>query len=185
MWFTQFFQGIADLLTTAVNAVSGYRTFFGGSNDDVLFGSNQNDIMYGRDGKDWLVAKDGNDILYGGANDDRLVGGGGENTLYGGGGSDDFVVSILDTGGGRTEIADFDPRRDKLVIEYSAAEPTGVEAATELATDAMRGFERSNIGGSGDAVFFIGKHLIVLEDYFDDYDVGDMRGIDVELALLG
>lgn len=66
-------------------------------------------VLRGDNGNDQLFGGDGTDILLGGRGNDHLAGFGGDDVLVGGSGRDTFVIAE-----GNDQIADFEPRNDKI-----------------------------------------------------------------------
>ena len=69
----------------------------------------------GTKGADHLTGTDGSDIIKGGRGADVIYGDDGTDTLYGGKGRDVFVFN--DTDNDLDVIADFDPRRDTVILD--------------------------------------------------------------------
>ncbi|NVO25201.1 calcium-binding protein [Donghicola mangrovi] len=101
-------NGGADLL----NGGGGGDYLSGGGKADRLLGASGNDTLIGGGGNDRLEGGSGNDKLTGSAGNDTLIAGSGNDVLTGGGGRDVFVFS-----GGRDRITDFDPARDRLLLD--------------------------------------------------------------------
>ncbi|MEM8687940.1 MAG: fasciclin domain-containing protein [Pseudomonadota bacterium] len=96
-----------------------------GGNDIILAGRGD-DLAIGGDGHDKLIGGRGNDRLEGGADNDHLSGGRGKDILEGeegndflkgGWGADRFIFNPFREGEGHDVVADFNPNRDKLVLD--------------------------------------------------------------------
>jgi len=130
--------GDGSLTLRGVNAADlsakdfGLLALNGGAGNDVLKGTNVNDSFDGAAGNDTLLGGGGGDILSGGGGDDRLDGGTGNDTLTGGAGADAFVWNARS--GGIDRVTDFDPARDKIVIE-------GVETWQQILAAAGRSLD--------------------------------------------
>ncbi|WP_305984726.1 fasciclin domain-containing protein [Roseibium sp. MMSF_3544] len=115
----------------------GHDLIKGGDGDDNLFGGRGKDTLEGGGGNDKLIGGRGMDMLEGGADDDYLNGGRGKDTLegeegndflVGGRSADSFVFNPFRAGEGHDVVADFNAKRDKLVLDLS----DGLEAAPDL-----------------------------------------------------
>ncbi len=84
--------------------------------------NDDNDKLYGFGGNDALDGGYGDDSLNGGSGDDYLYGRVGNDTLIGGEGSDVFVFVV--NGTDTNTINDFDPTKDRLVLDVTAYTPT-------------------------------------------------------------
>lgn len=112
----------------------GDDTLGGGAGDDTLTGATGADLLAGGAGSDEVDGGDGADTLHGGNADapddavDFLNGGAGDDLLMtgagdyasGGEGSDVFAVQDIQPGDPLTQITDFDPVADQLVVLYDA-----------------------------------------------------------------
>lgn len=121
-------QGGDDLLrggmgNDTLTGNRGHDVLHGDLGDDELSGGLGNDRLYGGLGRDLLKGDDGDDQLYGGRGDDQLYGGDGadllsgdrgNDTLTGGAGNDRF---LLGRDRGQDIITDFEPDRDRLILE--------------------------------------------------------------------
>ena len=99
--------------------------FYGGGGNDVGVGGPGNEILAGWDGDDVLTGGLGENFLAGGRGNDRIVIEGGVNHVAMGPG-DDAAFFGRDAAGrpaplGVTDIWDFDPRADALVLPDTAA----------------------------------------------------------------
>ncbi|MEQ9696072.1 calcium-binding protein [Shimia sp. SDUM112013] len=103
----------------------GDDSLFGGAGDDALHARSGNDLLNGGFGKDSLFGGEGDDILFGGDDaEDYLIGAEGDDVLiagqsdhaYGGEGNDAFVLFDTFLVDEATELADFDPTEDTIVI---------------------------------------------------------------------
>lgn len=130
-----------DLLTGGAGADSllggeGQDRLESGAGDDVAVGGLGNDLMAGGAGSDEQDGGDGNDTIWGqdasGADDhetDFLNGGAGDDLLRigagdyanGGEGSDLFLLQDIQTGDPLTEITDFHPAEDEIIVLYDPA----------------------------------------------------------------
>ena len=80
--------GEDELSSTAVSALTGNDTIYGGTGADVLVGGNGTDILFGDEDDDRLYGGNDNDTLYGGDGADSLYGQAGDDELNGGDGDD-------------------------------------------------------------------------------------------------
>jgi len=127
--------------TDDANQHQGLETrMYGLRGDDTLF-SLQDDrgfplpvVFWGGRGADILSGGNADDALYGGRGNDTLNGGEGNDLLNGGKGRDTFKFDIgFRYNPGFDTIADFDPKKDRIVVEGGAAsyDPgTGILSAT-------------------------------------------------------
>lgn len=120
-------------LTITGNAIPGEtltagnhaQVLTGGAGNDLLVGGNGGDTLIGGAGADTLIGGNGKDLLLGGPGNDVLIGGNGPDTLNGGPG-DDLLTGghgpnrfVFDYGFGHDTITDFDPHRDKIVVDHN------------------------------------------------------------------
>lgn len=89
----------------------GSDKLYGDIGNDTLNGGDGGDELYGNSGNDMLIGSLGNDKLNGNEGHDTLIGGSGTDSLTGGDGVDVFV---LQAGGGKDYIRDFQNGVDKL-----------------------------------------------------------------------
>jgi Ca2+-binding RTX toxin-like protein len=113
---------------------SGMDLLFGGADNDQLNGGLENDLVSGGTGQDEVDGGDGDDTLWGGAQfgmdteQDFLNGGMGDDVLHlgvgdyghGGMGADRFEIETLAQAESITQITDFNPSEDHLVVIYDA-----------------------------------------------------------------
>ncbi|MEC7763124.1 MAG: M10 family metallopeptidase C-terminal domain-containing protein [Pseudomonadota bacterium] len=106
-----------------VSAGRGDDTVFGGAGNDVILagqgddkvmGGPGDDLILGRKGRDVIDGGAGNDVIQSGPGDDRVRGGAGDDLVTLGFGADTFVFMA---GDGRDTITDFNPSRDRLLVE--------------------------------------------------------------------
>jgi Ca2+-binding RTX toxin-like protein len=158
----------------------GNDSLQGDAGKDTLLGGTGDDWLDGGDDEDWLVGADGNDLLTGGGDRDELDGMNGDDTisgveegqqeadfLNGGDGDDHLLLGAGDfaTGGAGhdefvlqdglsrdsvTQISDYDPGEDKLVIVYDSA----VHPDPVLRVEANE--------GGGHAIYLDGAKLAVV-----------------------
>ena len=95
----------------------GHDKLVGGRGNDILEGGADNDHLSGGRGKDILRGGEDNDYLNGGRGRDILEGGEGNDYLKGGWGADRFIFNPFREGEGHDVVADFNPNRDKLVLD--------------------------------------------------------------------
>ncbi len=95
----------------------GHDKLIGGRGDDILEGGADNDHLNGGRGRDDLNGGEDNDYLNGGRGRDILEGGEGDDYLKGGWGADQFIFNPFRDGEGHDVVADFNPKRDKLVLD--------------------------------------------------------------------
>jgi Ca2+-binding RTX toxin-like protein len=123
---------------------AGADTLLGGEGEDALSGGDDNDWLAGGWGDDTLDGGKGQDDLDGGAGNDQISGLNGKDDdreadfLNGGSGNDTLTLGVGDIGTGGegddsfvlkewmsetavTQIADYDPTQDQLVIVYDPA----------------------------------------------------------------
>ncbi|MEO1113082.1 MAG: fasciclin domain-containing protein [Pseudomonadota bacterium] len=107
-------------------------TIEGGADNDYLNGGRGHDFLDGGDGHDTLIGSRGKDVLEGGADDDYLNGGRGKDSLegeegndflVGGRSADSFIFNPFREGEGDDVIADFNVKRDKLVLDLRDGDP--------------------------------------------------------------
>lgn len=152
---------------------AGNDSLLGGQGDDWLDGGEDDDWLSGGDGNDYLSGKAGSDVLDGGTGDDTISGvetEGGQQTDFvnggdgndqlilgagdfasGGDGSDEFVLQEWLNESAVTQISDYDPGHDRLVIVYDASVHTYPELTVE-----------PNLGGSGHSIFIDGSKVAVV-----------------------
>lgn len=115
--------------TDDANQHRGLETrMYGLKGDDELF-SLQSDpefsfsvAMWGGRGADVLAGGNADDALYGGRGNDTLNGGEGNDLLRGGKGRDTFEFAIgFRYNPGFDTIADFNPKKDKIVVHGAVA----------------------------------------------------------------
>ncbi|MEQ6249797.1 calcium-binding protein [Sulfitobacter sp. HNIBRBA3233] len=137
-----------DLLTGS----AGDDLLDGGSGDDVLHGGLDDDTLQGGTGADTLFGGWGNDLLNGamrgadGADTDAadfLNGGGGDDTLLAGRcdivtagtGADRIVLGDWISGGDATDLIDFAPEEDSLLLVWDDSDPEAEEPLIEIYGD--------------------------------------------------
>ena len=101
----------------------GWDLLKGGRGHDILEGDGGNDALHGGRGKDMLNGGEGNDYLNGGRGADMLEGAEGNDYLVGGRGGDSFIFNPFREGEGDDVVADFNPNRDKLVLDLRDGDP--------------------------------------------------------------
>lgn len=116
----------------------GHDTLWGDAGNDRLSGDDGRDSLFGGGGNDLLVGGGGRDLLNGGAGVDILVGGRGNDTLRGGEGADSFVFR---RGEGVDRIYDYDPGRDRILIEESLLGPDVAEFAARQVRETSFGVQ--------------------------------------------
>lgn len=121
----------------------GADTLFGGGGSDALQGGQGADRVQGGRGSDEVDGNDGNDTLWGSGPDhddhtvDFLNGGRGDDFLFlgagdygaGGEGADSFALTDIAPGDPLTQITDFDPAADRLLVLYDPGHHTDPEVS--------------------------------------------------------
>ncbi|MDR9395053.1 MAG: hypothetical protein RI571_12190 [Roseovarius sp.] len=97
----------------------GRDRIMAGAGDDAVGGGLGNDRIDGGVGDDFLAGGGRDDTLDGGDGDDRLNAGPGNDVLTGGPGADVFVFRAHG-GCERDVVTDFDPARDKVLLDAAA-----------------------------------------------------------------
>lgn len=114
--------GLAPLQANYLSGDDRNNSATGGSGDDTIIGNGGNDTLRGNRGNDSITGGGGDDFLYGGRSNDDLNGGDGDDliagefgndVLIGGNGRDRFV---LESGGGRDVIVDFEDSQDLIAL---------------------------------------------------------------------
>ena len=103
--------------------LGGNDIILGGRGKDLIKGGEGHDKLFGGRGKDILEGGADNDYLNGGRGKDILEGEEGNDFLKGGWGADRFVFNPFREGEGHDVIADFNPAKDKLVLDLSDGDP--------------------------------------------------------------
>ncbi|MGB3536135.1 MAG: calcium-binding protein [Microcoleaceae cyanobacterium] len=106
------FAGIGDDILVGD---SGNDTVFGDRGSDTVYGNNDEDVLFGNAENDTLYGDSGDDTLYGGKGNDSLIGGSGSDLVLGDRG-EDFLTGVSRSNLGYTQITDFDPREDTLLL---------------------------------------------------------------------
>ena len=128
----------------------------GGAGDDLLVGGASADTLDGGDGDDTLwggaesVSDAGKDMLNGGAGDDHLRVGPGD-IATGGAGANLFALQDFAPGLPLSDITDYDPAQDDLLVIYDPA----VHPAPQLTTEAQDGSEDVTLLLDGVAIALI------------------------------
>ena len=128
----------------------------GGIGNDSLVGGQGSDTLDGDIGDDWLSGLDGDnqdpatDFLNGGAGNDQLVLGAGD-YASGGEGEDEFILQSWPGETAVTQISDYNPSEDQLVIVYDAT----VHSDPVLTIG-------PNDGGPGQVVYLDGAKIAVI-----------------------
>ncbi|MEM6449504.1 MAG: NF038122 family metalloprotease [Cyanobacteria bacterium P01_D01_bin.105] len=165
----------------------GARTFYAGSDDDIIAGDRKqdrikagagddlidgkagHDVIWGEAGRDMIYGHDGNDLLYGGEDDDLLLGENDDDELHGEAGHD-----IL-SGGRGDDILSGDDGRDNLKGGSGNDVLAGGEGDDRLMgeadSDILIGDEGRDqlMGGSGNDVI-----------YGDAYEGIEPEGVETE-----
>lgn len=110
------------------NGLGGHDVIFGGRGSDLIKGGDGNDYLLGGRGKDTLEGGADNDYLNGGRGKDILVGEEGNDFLVGGRSADSFVFNPFREDEGHDVVADFNARRDKLVLDLRDGDPVILDA---------------------------------------------------------
>ncbi|MBG6154311.1 Ca2+-binding RTX toxin-like protein [Labrenzia sp. EL_159] len=110
------------------NGLGGHDIIFGGRGSDLVKGGDGNDYLFGGRGKDTLEGGADNDYLNGGRGKDILVGEEGNDFLVGGRSADSFVFNPFREGEGHDVVADFNAKRDKLVLDLRDGDPVVLDA---------------------------------------------------------
>jgi hypothetical protein len=118
-----------------IYGLGGNDTLNGGDGMDRLFGGTGNDLLRGGNQADMLFGGTGNDRLDGGAADDVIWGGLGRDTIVGGTGNDILIGSTAKERPDGTILL-----KSKIVLD-AAADSFVFDFATNVGTDAIRGFE--------------------------------------------
>jgi len=92
---------------TALAAIAGDDTIFGGNSADIVYGDNGDSSSVG--GNDTIITGNGNDSIYGEGGNDIITGGNGADVITGGAGNDTFVYNSAteSNAGGMDVIKDF------------------------------------------------------------------------------
>jgi|GEM_PF-4500838 len=120
------------------NGLGGHDVIFGGRGKDLIKGGEGDDYLLGGRGKDILEGGLDDDYLNGGRGKDILIGEEGDDFLVGGRSSDSFVFNPFREGEGHDVIADFNAKRDKLVLDLREAPE---DVAAEIAALADPGLQ--------------------------------------------
>lgn len=138
----------------------GHDKLFGGRGMDMLEGGADNDYLNGGRGADKLDGGEGYDKLIGGRGADHIKGGEGgdyvsggrghdtlegeegNDFLKGGWGGDRFVFNPFREGEGHDVVADFNPNRDKLVLDLRDGP---ADLLAQIAAEGMPGLQFTDL----------------------------------------
>jgi Ca2+-binding RTX toxin-like protein len=101
---------------------TGDLTAFGGGGNDRIYGGTGNDRLFGEAGDDEIYGGLGSSFLSGGQGNDTLHAGPGQSVMSGGAGADIFVFGAAS--GGSDKVLDFDPARDRILLDGAGGRPT-------------------------------------------------------------
>lgn len=146
-------------------------TLTGNGGRDRITGANKigsGDTLFGEGGNDKLVGLVGDDVVNGGVGNDRVFGNSGDDVINGGPGNDRVTGQqnadrfVLDVGGGRDRVTDFDVTED--LLDLTAFEFANAAAALAVASDVNGNVEFDLPGADAVILEGVAKAALGTED---------------------